>query len=78
MEMVLSAPQNSAATSTYIQYDGFTTVIEARAEVQCGETYHLKMAIADVGDAEFDSGIFLEANSLTSPKPVDHVIIFVK
>ncbi len=63
-----TAPQN--ASSTYIQYDGFTTIIEARAKVQCGETYHLKLAIADVGDPEFDSGIFLEANSLTSPEPV--------
>lgn len=64
-----SSPQNTS--SFYIQYDGFTTVIEAKAQVQCGETYHLKMAIADVGDASFDSGIFLEANSLTSPKPVE-------
>ncbi|MFK8045048.1 MAG: choice-of-anchor L domain-containing protein [Crocinitomicaceae bacterium] len=64
-----SAPQNGS--SFYIQYDGFTTVIEAKAEVQCGEIYHLKLAIADVGDPSFDSGIFLEANSLTSPKPVE-------
>ncbi|MFK8038528.1 MAG: choice-of-anchor L domain-containing protein [Crocinitomicaceae bacterium] len=64
-----AAPQNGS--STYIQYDGFTTVIEANAQVQCGETYHLKIAIADVGDPEFDSGIFLEANSLTSPRPVE-------
>ena len=50
----------------YIQYDGFTTVIEAVAKVSCGETYHLKVAIADVGDGAYDSGIFLEANSLSS------------
>lgn len=64
-----TSPQNGS--SSYIQYDGFTTVIEASAQVQCGETYHLKIAIADVGDPEFDSGIFLEANSLTSPRPVE-------
>jgi gliding motility-associated-like protein len=48
----------------YIQYDGFTVVITALAEVTCGETYHLKIAIADAGDGSYDSGIFLEANSL--------------
>jgi len=54
----------------YIQYDGFTSVIEAVAKVSCGETYHLKVAIADVGDGAYDSGIFLEANSLSSYAPL--------
>ena len=64
-----TAPQNSSPV--YIQYDGFTTVLEAVSQVQCGETYHLILAIADVGDGEFDSGIFLEANSLSSATPVN-------
>jgi len=55
----------------YIQYDGFTDVLEAVSQVQCGQTYHLVIAIADVGDGEWDSGIFLEANSLSSLTPVD-------
>ncbi len=46
-----------------IQYDGFTKVFEAVSEVQCGQTYHVKIAIADGGDAIYDSGIFLEAGS---------------
>lgn len=60
----------------YIQYDGFTDVLEAVSRVQCGETYHLVLAVADVGDGEWDSGIFLEANSLSSQTPVsvDYVI----
>ena len=62
------APQDGS--DFYIQYDGFTTVIEAVAKVSCGETYHLKVAIADVGDGSYDSGIFLEANSLTSYAPL--------
>ena len=49
-----------------IQYDGFTTVMTAEAKVMPCQTYHLIMAIADVGDAVWDSGVFLEANSLTS------------
>lgn len=64
-----NAPWNSS--DQYIQYDGFTKVLKAVSEVQCGETYHLVIAIADVGDGSWDSGIFLEANSLTSPTPVE-------
>ncbi len=62
-------PQNGS--STYIQYDGFTKVLTAESKVQCGQTYHLIIAIADVGDGIFDSGIFLEANSLSSKTPVE-------
>lgn len=64
-----SSPQDGS--EYYIQYDGFTVVLEASAEVQCGETYHLKIAIADVGDGAYDSGIFLEANSLVSYSPLE-------
>lgn len=64
-----TSPQNGS--NFYIQYDGFTVVMEAKAEVQCGETYHLIIAIADAGDGAFDSGIFLEANSLASFAPLE-------
>ena len=59
-----------------IQYDGFTTKLTALAAVQCNTVYHLKMAIADVGDGVWDSGIFLEANSFigTSPVDVEHTL----
>lgn len=51
----------------YIQYDGFTTVLTAKKKgLQPCSTYHLKLAIADAGDNVLDSGVFLEANSLTS------------
>jgi gliding motility-associated-like protein len=64
-----SFPQNNSAF--FVQYDGFTKVLEAVSKVQCGKTYHLILSIADVGDAFYDSGIFLEANSLSSKTPVD-------
>ncbi|MBL4862910.1 MAG: choice-of-anchor L domain-containing protein, partial [Crocinitomicaceae bacterium] len=64
-----TAPQNGS--STYIQYDGFTKVMTAESKVQCGETYHLIICIADAGDGILDSGIFLEANSLSSNTPID-------
>lgn len=60
-----------ASSAFYIQYDGFTDVMEAVAKVECGETYHLIIAIADAGDEVYDSGIFLEANSLASYAPLE-------
>lgn len=63
------APYNGSAN--YLQYDGFTKVLTAAAKVQCGQTYHLIIAIADTGDGILDSGIFLEANSLSSKTPVE-------
>ncbi|MBE2247789.1 MAG: choice-of-anchor L domain-containing protein [Candidatus Competibacteraceae bacterium] len=54
------------AGGTSVQFDGFTVVMEAVAQVQCNQTYHLKIAIADAGDTGLDSGVFLEAGSLQS------------
>lgn len=56
---------------TTIQYDGFTTVLTAKAKVFPCQQYHLIIAIADCGaygspDNVYDSGVFLEANSLSS------------
>lgn len=51
---------------TTIQYDGFTTTLTAWALVIPCFTYHIKLAIADVGDGIYDSGVFLEANSFMS------------
>lgn len=50
----------------YVQYDGLTTVLEASIPVTAGETYHMKIAVADAGDMAFDSGVFLETGSLGS------------
>ena len=50
----------------YFQYDGFTKVFEAASFVTPYQIYHLKIAIGDVGDAIYDSGVFLEAHSLSS------------
>ncbi len=43
------------------------TNLTAFAVVQPGLTYHFKVAIADMADAAFDSGVFLEAFSFRSP-----------
>lgn len=49
-----------------IQFDGFTTVIEVNFDVVPMSNYHIKMAICDVVDDMFDSGVFLEAHSFTT------------
>ncbi|MBP7513174.1 MAG: choice-of-anchor L domain-containing protein [Flavobacteriales bacterium] len=48
------------------QFDGMTAILEARAIVECGVQYHIKLALADAGDHVLDSGVFLEAGSFTS------------
>ncbi len=57
----------SNLTNRYLTHDGLTVVFTAVARVQPCETYHLKLVIADAGpDADYDSGVFLEAKSLSS------------
>ena len=64
---------DNEATTSSIVYDGMTTVLQAKSPVQCGQTYHIKLAIADAGglnggdtDTAYDSGVFLEAGSFSS------------
>lgn len=72
--------QNGAITPLNAQYfvdnsaltfigdaDGFTTVLTATALVQCGQTYHIRLAIADGSDQGLSSYVWLEAGSFTSP-----------
>jgi gliding motility-associated-like protein len=59
----------SSSTLTYgdaIQYDGTTVKLTAAAGVQCNQLYHIKLAISNVGDQSYDSGVFLEAGSFSS------------
>jgi gliding motility-associated-like protein len=50
----------------YIQYDGYTVPLVAKHAVTPCDTYHLRLAIADAVDWIYDSGVFIEAGSLTS------------
>lgn len=49
-----------------MEYDGSTTVLKATAAVYCGVSYHIKLAIGDGGDSNYDSGVFLEGSSFSS------------
>jgi gliding motility-associated-like protein len=58
---------NAANATSTLSHDGHTIVFTAISAVTPCQTYHLKIAIADVGDQSWDSGVFLEAGSLSSP-----------
>ena len=51
---------------TLLSYRGYTTKFRAFHRVTPCDTYHLKLAIVDAGNAIYDSGVFLEAGSLQS------------
>ena len=59
-------PTTTGAPVNDNQFDGFTTVLTASAQVIPCSTYHIKLAIADVGDGIFDSAVFLKANSFST------------
>jgi outer membrane protein OmpA-like peptidoglycan-associated protein len=61
----------NAPAYAHLDYNGYTAVLVAEYYplIPC-QTYHIKLAIADVGDGELDSGIFIEAKSFrASPLP---------
>lgn len=60
----------TATDGLTIKYDGFTKVFTAVAAVQCGEKYHIKLAVADGFDGSYDSGVFIEAGSFTANSPI--------
>lgn len=51
---------------TTVAFDGFTIPLTATYTLTPGLTYHLKLAVADVADAIFDTGVFLQKYSLRS------------
>jgi hypothetical protein len=47
-----------------VQYDAFTVPLWANLVVQHGQSYHVRVAIADASDHIYDSGVFLSIQSL--------------
>jgi len=56
----------SGAPGTNFQADGMTELINIQFNVVCGEVYQFKFAVADGGDAAFDSWVFLQSGSFSS------------
>lgn len=52
--------------TTTVELDGFTVPLTAHAAVQCGQTYHIKMVIANGMDGTLDSAVLIEGGSFSS------------
>lgn len=53
-----------------VELDGFTVPIHTGAAVRCGETYHIKLAIAHAGDGSLESAVLIEGGSFSSTSHV--------
>jgi gliding motility-associated-like protein len=62
---------NSAAQNFAIV--GTTTPLLCEAQVICGETYHIKLVIANGSDTSLDSWVFLESESFSSSVPAVNI-----
>lgn len=56
----------AGAPGAHFQMDGATKSLSIEFNVVCGQSYHFKFGIADVGDGAFDSWVFLKAGSFSS------------
>ncbi len=54
------------SSNIFFTHDGHTVVFTASEKVQPCQVYHLKLVLADASDAVVDSGVFLQARSLSS------------
>ncbi|MBN1182446.1 MAG: OmpA family protein [Bacteroidales bacterium] len=55
--------QDALERSIMFELDGYSSLLYAGCKTIPGRTYHLKLALADVGDDMFDSGVFLGESS---------------
>lgn len=60
--------------SATVSYPGFTVPLVATANVTACETYHIKLAIADVADGALNSAVFMQENSFNSPPPIEYTV----
>ena len=51
-------------------HNGFTVPITAEYEVECGETYHFKFAVADCQDSFLSTSVFLAQGSFESSEAI--------
>lgn len=65
---------DNSGTAT-VNYPGFTVPLTATAVVTPCETYHIKLAIADVADGGVNSAVFLKENSFNSNPAIDYTFV---
>lgn len=57
---------NNSPGSIDTQYDGLTAVLTAqKLGLAAGSQHHIEMYITDVGDANYDSGVFIAGNTFS-------------
>lgn len=44
----------------WTQFNGFTKLLTAKSALECGGTYHIKLAISNVSDNLYDSAVFIK------------------
>jgi gliding motility-associated-like protein len=79
LPVTISSVNNVLNSSYYINnqpnvgiyLNGYTVTLEAWSLVECGETYHIKLAIADGSDTGLESSVILEEGSFSSNAVVD-------
>lgn len=60
---------NSSNPTAPVNFSGTTVPLMAYSEVVPGNTYHIKLVIADYLDTAFDSAVFIEAGSFNLGSP---------
>ncbi len=68
-ELFVFNEQHNHAISSGFAYDGYTVPLEAKVAVTPCESYHIIIAIADVGDFFFDSAVFIESEGIRCTQP---------
>lgn len=63
-------PNTDGVALGLCEYDGFTKVLRAKANVIPCQTYHIKLVIGDITDGQYDSAVFLAANSFEAGESV--------
>lgn len=56
----------SSSPSPMSSFNGSTVVLPANADLICGDTFHIKLAVSNDVDQALNSGVFLEAKSFTT------------
>ena len=56
-----SCSLNDQAKPIHVEFNGITKKFTTNINLIVGVTYHMKIAIADVGDPSLDSGVFISS-----------------
>jgi hypothetical protein len=63
---------DNTSISDGVQYDGYTSKLMATTQIVPCALYHMHLSVCNVGDNAYDSGVFLEYGSFSSPSTQLH------